>query len=138
MNKEQLEKLKIVLFDGVCNLCAGSVRFIAKRDKRAIYKFVWAQSETGKELLEWCGLPADFLDTVIYIENGVPYYKSSAALKIATGLSVPWPILAAIGLRMPKSIRDWVYDRIAENRYRWFGRTDVCLVPDKNLTSRFL
>jgi predicted DCC family thiol-disulfide oxidoreductase YuxK len=138
MNKEHLEKLKIVLFDGVCSLCAGSVRFIAKRDKRAIYKFVWAQSETGKELLEWCGLPADFLDTVIYIENGVPYYKSSAALKIATGLSVPWPILAAIGLRMPKSIRDWVYDRIAENRYRWFGRTDVCLVPDKNLTSRFL
>ncbi len=138
MIEEKLRNSKIVLFDGVCNLCADSVVFIVKRDRQRNYKFAWAQSEIGKELLRRCGLPADFLDTVVYIEEGIPYYKSTAALKIAAGLSGPWPALAFIGRMAPKVLRDWVYDRIAANRYKWFGKTDVCMVPNDDLISRFL
>ncbi len=138
MIEERLAASKIVLFDGVCNLCAGSVVFIVKRDRNKTYKFAWAQSETGKELLRWCGLPADYLDTVVYIENGVPYYKSTAALKIAKGLCMPWPILAGLLMAIPISIRDWGYNKIAKNRYQWFGKTDVCIVPNRDSSSRFL
>lgn len=138
MIEDELQKSKIVLFDGVCNLCADSVVFISKRDKHRNFKFAWAQSETGKELLKRCGLPTDYLDTVVYIEDGVPYYKSTAALKIASGLSAPWPLLASIGKMAPKFLRDWAYDKIAENRYKWFGKTEVCMVPNEDLISRFL
>lgn len=138
MNRNEVLNSKIVLFDGVCNLCSWSVSFVVKRDKNRVYKFAWAQSDTGRELLKQCDLPENFLDTVIYIENGTPYYKSEAALKIAKGLSMPWPIIARLGMTLPQIIRDSIYDWIAKNRYRWFGKTDVCMVPTKDLQSRFL
>ncbi len=138
MNQDEILNSKIILFDGVCNLCSWSVSFVVKRDKNRIYKFAWAQSDAGKELLKWCKLPENFLDTVVYIEHGTPYYKSKAALKIASRLSMPWPILSRIGLVLPEMILDSIYDWIARNRYKWFGRTDVCMVSTKDLQSRFL
>jgi len=138
MNQEELANLNIILFDGVCNLCDGTVRFIAKRDSARIYKFAWAQSDKGQELLAWCKLPINHLETVVYVENGVPYYKSTAALKIVRHLAFPWPVAYFAGIIIPASIRDYVYDRISTNRYQWFGKKDECTIPDKNLISRFI
>jgi predicted DCC family thiol-disulfide oxidoreductase YuxK len=98
---------------------------------------MWAQSENGKELLKTCGLLEDYLETVIYLENGMPYYKSNAALKIAKGLSMPWPILSKVGMLVPEMIRDSIYEWIAKNRYQWFGKRDVCRVPTKDLLAGF-
>jgi predicted DCC family thiol-disulfide oxidoreductase YuxK len=131
------ENQRIILFDGVCNLCSAMLNFVYANDKKALFKFAWVQSESGKEILEWCGLPTDFYDTMVYIENGKPYFKSTAFLKVARSLCFPWPFLSS-GLIVPKFIRDWLYDRIALNRYKIFGRKEQCLLPSGKLTKRFL
>lgn len=138
MNQEELTNLKVILFDGICNLCDGTVRFIAKRDAAGIYKFAWAQSDKGQELLAWCNLPINHLETVVYVENGIPYYKSTAALKIAKHLSFPWFMTYFAGIAIPASIRDSIYDWISANRYKWFGKKGECTIPDKNLICRFI
>ena len=109
MNDEEIKHRKIILFDGVCNLCNGSVIFVLEREPHPIFKFASIQSETGKELLEWCGLPKDFNQAVILIDNVKIYLGSMAALKIGQGLRFPWSILASLGLLVPGFIRDWVY-----------------------------
>jgi len=129
---------KIILFDGVCNLCNGSVIFVLEHEKDSTFRFASIQSEAGKELLGWCGLPSDYSEAVIYIENGKVHSGSSAALKIGQELRFLWSVLASVGLIVPRFIRDWVYDQIAKHRYRWFGRKDVCMIPNENLRARFL
>jgi|ERR671923_2467693 predicted DCC family thiol-disulfide oxidoreductase YuxK len=138
MNNEEIQLQKIILFDGVCNLCNGSVIFILEREQRQIFKFASIQSETGKELLEWCGLLKDFNQAVILIDEGRVYLGSTAALKIGQYLKFPWSFLSSSGFIIPKFIRDWVYGQIAKHRYQWFGKRDVCMVPTQELKARFI
>jgi predicted DCC family thiol-disulfide oxidoreductase YuxK len=138
MNNEEIEQRKIILFDGVCNLCNGSVIFILQHEKHSIFQFASIQSEIGKELLEWCRLPPDYNQAVILIENGKIYLGSTAALKIGQQLKFPWSFLSRAGFIVPKFARDWVYSQIAKHRYQWFGKRDVCMVPTENLKARFL
>jgi len=137
MNDKEIKQQKIILFDGVCNLCNGSVLFILQHERSPEFKFASVQSEKGKELLSWCGLPADYKRAVILIDHGKIYLGSTAALKIGKTLSVPWSLLAQVCLIVPRFIRDGVYDQIAKHRYQWFGKRDICMVPNQNLKSRF-
>jgi predicted DCC family thiol-disulfide oxidoreductase YuxK len=138
MHNKESEQQKIILFDGICNLCNGSVIFVLKREKKPIFKFASIQSGAGQELLEWCGLPSGFSQAVVLIDNGKIYLGSIAALKIGQELIFPWNVLAYASFIVPKFIRDWIYNQIAQNRYQWFGKRDVCMVPTENLEVRFL
>ena len=138
MHDKEIEQHKIILFDGVCNLCNGSVIFVLKREKKPIFKFASIQSEAGKELLEWCGLPSGYSQAVVLIDNGKIYLGSTAALKIGQELIFPWDILSCAGFIVPKFIRDWIYNQIAQHRYQWFGKRDVCMIPTENLKVKFL
>src|SRR3954468_15963465 len=135
---EPVGQQKIILFDGVCNLCNGSVSFILQREKVPLFQFASLQSEAGKRLLEWCGLPKDSNQTIILIDQGKISFGSTSALKIGRTLKFPWSIVSSVGLIVPKLIRDWVYNQIAVNRYRWFGKTELCMVPTEKLKARFL
>ncbi len=138
MNDEDIRQGKIVLFDGVCNLCNGSVNFILKHEREPVLRFASIQSEAGKKLLTWCGLPEHFDQAIVLIDSGKIDLGSTAALKIGRYLKFPWSFLAEGGLLIPKVLRDWVYRQIAQNRYHWFGKRDVCMVPTENLKTRFL
>lgn len=138
MVKEEIKQQRIILFDGVCNLCNGSVTFILQREKEPVFQFASIQSEAGQGLLAWCGLPKDYNQAVILIDRGKIFLGSTAALKIGQTLKFPWSILSYAGFIVPKLIRDWVYDQIAVNRYQWFGKKDFCMVPTPNLKTRFL
>jgi len=135
---EQIRQQKIILFDGVCNLCNGSVIFILQREKGPVFRFASIQSEAGQKLLQWCGLPRGYNQAVVLIDHGRVYLGSTAALKIGQALKFPWSFWAALGLLVPGFIRDWVYKQIAWNRYQWFGKREVCMVPTENLKARFL
>ena len=138
MNENEIRRLRIILFDGTCNLCNGSVIFILRWEKDPIFQFASIQSETGKELLKWCGLPSNYTQAVVHIENRIIYLGSTAALKIGQNLLFPWSLLSSAGFVVPKFIRDWVYNQIAQHRYQWFGKKDVCMVPTASLRARFL
>jgi len=138
MNNQQIGQQKIILFDGVCNLCNGSVIFILQREKEPVFQFSSIQSESGKELLEWSGLPKEYSQAVVLIDQGTIYLGSTAALKIGQTLKFPWSFLAYLGFAIPGFIRDWVYAQIAKHRYQWFGKRDICMVPTKELQGRFL
>ena len=138
MRDEEIRRHHIILFDGVCNLCNGSVIFILKHEKAPIFQFASIQSEAGKELLAWCGLPDNFSDAVIYINKGRIYQGSTAALKIGQTLKFPWSAISTLGLLVPKTLRDWVYQQIGTHRYQWFGKRDMCMIPTENLKARFL
>lgn len=127
----------IILFDGVCNLCAWSVQFIIKHDPRGAFKFAALQSPAGQTLLAARGLAQEHFDSVVLIEGDRFYKESSAALRIARRLSGLWPLLYGFMI-VPTFIRDWVYQFIATHRYGWFGKTDSCLMPTPDLNSRFL
>ena len=126
-----------VLFDGHCNLCSGSVKFIIRWDRHRRFHFASLQSEVGRRIVEqFGGNPAD-IETILLLEDGRLYDRSSAALRIARRLGFPLPLFSAL-LVVPAPLRDLVYRWIARNRYRWFGRTDACMVPTDELRSRFL
>lgn len=126
----------VILFDGVCNLCNGSVLFIIKRDPQANFRFASLQSDFGQQQLLKFNRQAT-LESVLLIESGKLYDKSSAALKIASKLSGLWPLLSLFRI-VPKSWRDGVYTWIARNRYRWFGKREACMIPTPELKSRFI
>lgn len=126
-----------MLFDGVCNFCEGSVRFIIERDPKSRFRFASLQSDAGKRLAEQHGADASRLNTMMLIRNGRLYKRSGAALRIARGLRFPWP-LAAVLLIVPAFIRDAVYDVIARNRYKWFGEKETCMIPTPDIRERFL
>jgi predicted DCC family thiol-disulfide oxidoreductase YuxK len=138
MREKEIQRQKIILFDGICNLCNGSVIFILRREKNIGFHFASIQSETGKALLEWCRLPSNYNQAVVYIENGKIHLGSTAALKIGQDLIFPWSLLAYSGFVVPRFIRDWVYNLIAQHRYQWFGKKEVCMVPTESLKTRFL
>jgi predicted DCC family thiol-disulfide oxidoreductase YuxK len=134
----RVEEQRVILFDGICNLCNASVVFVLQHERQPVFRFASCQSQTGKELLRRCGLPAAYIQAVILIDEGKIYSGSTAALKIGQTLKFPWSILSSLGLLVPKPIRDWVYSQIAKHRYQWFGKQDVCMVPTENLKIRFL
>ena len=126
----------LVLFDGVCNLCDGAVRFIHRNDPRGHFRFAALQSRVGLALRARHGLPQT-LDSLVLVRDGTVHQRSSAALRIAAGLRFPVCLIAA-GLIVPRFVRDPVYDWIARNRYRWFGQKDACGMPPAGLRERFL
>jgi predicted DCC family thiol-disulfide oxidoreductase YuxK len=126
-----------ILFDGVCNLCNGFVRFVIARDPAARFRFAALTSPAAAEPLRRAGVAGPLPDSMILIENGRAYLRSDAPLRIARGLRFPWPLLYGF-IVVPRFIRDRVYDLIAARRYRWFGRRDACMIPTPELKQRFL
>ena len=126
-----------VLFDGVCNLCNSSVQFIIRNDRRGRFRFAALQSEAGREILLQYQLPEKALNTVVLIACGRAFTRSTAALEIARRLDGAWPICYA-AVVLPRFLRDSVYDFIARNRYRWFGKQEACMMPSPELKQRFL
>ena len=126
----------IVLFDGVCHLCDRSVRFILEHDRDARFHFAPLQSALGKKLLEKHGLPPESLRAMVLVHRGTAHTRSSAALRVAGHLTLPWKTVILF-LAVPKPLRDAVYGVVARNRYRWFGKRDVCMVPDPRWKDRF-
>lgn len=127
----------IILFDGVCNFCNFWVNFIIDRDKDDIFKFAALQSEAGQKLLNKFNLKTDDFDTFILIKGGIYFTKSTAALKIAQKLNFPFKVLYYF-IFIPKFLRDLIYSIIAKNRYKFFGKTDVCRIPSENEKKKFL
>ena len=125
----------MLLFDGVCTLCNGLVRFVIERDPAGRFQFAPLQSDAARRLLR--AVPQPWPDSLVLVEDGRLFTRSTAALRVARGLRFPWP-LAYVFVAVPRPVRDWAYDAIARNRYRWFGRREVCMVPTPELRSRFL
>jgi predicted DCC family thiol-disulfide oxidoreductase YuxK len=127
----------IVLFDGVCNLCNGTVNFIIDHDPTGHFRFAPLQSSVAETYLENADGPDGDLGTIVLVENGQTYVRSTAALRIARRLSGPWSLLS-LALVIPRPLRDAVYNVIAANRYDWFGQRDQCRMPTPGLRDRFL
>lgn len=128
---------RTILFDGVCNLCNGFVRFVIARDPAAQFRFAALASPPTAVVLRQVGVAAPLPDSLVLVEDGKAYFRSDAPLRIARGLRFPWPLLYGF-IVVPRFIRDRIYDVIAARRYRWFGRRDVCMVPTPELERRFL
>ncbi|WP_422080070.1 thiol-disulfide oxidoreductase DCC family protein [Ulvibacterium sp.] len=129
---------KVILFDGVCNLCNSSIQFIIKRDKKDVFRYAALQSEIGQELITERNIDTSKVDSIILIEPGVAFYtKSDAALNIGLSFGGIWTLLNVFNL-IPSSLRNIVYDFVAKNRYRWFGRKDACMIPTPELKAKFL
>ena len=123
---------KIILFDGVCNLCDASVQYIIKHDKSDVFRFVALQSELGQNLLKNIGIQSSAIDSIVLYEPGIAYYyKSNAALEIAKNLQGIFT-LATIFRFMPSGIRDLLYDYVAKNRYKWYGKKENCFINYAN------
>jgi predicted DCC family thiol-disulfide oxidoreductase YuxK len=130
-------KKAILLFDGVCNLCNRSVQFIIKRDQKKRFLYAPLQGKTGQELLQRFNLPADDFNSFVLVEDEKVFSRSSAALRVLKKLGRGWQLLYVF-IIVPPFIRNAVYDLIARNRYKWFGRKDSCMIPTKELRERFL
>ncbi|KEZ47796.1 thiol-disulfide oxidoreductase DCC family protein [Metabacillus indicus] len=128
---------KILLFDGVCNFCDGTVQFVLKHDKKEVFSFASLQSEAGQSLLRKHGLPLEDYDSFVYLDEGKVHTKSTAALRVLKELGGIYRALYLL-IAIPKPIRDAVYMMIAKNRYKWFGKKDACTLPSKDVRKRFL
>ncbi|MFT3948530.1 MAG: thiol-disulfide oxidoreductase DCC family protein [Agriterribacter sp.] len=127
----------IILFDGVCNLCNSSIQFVLKKDKKKQFYFTSLQSNAGQQLLKQYRLSPGKFDSFILIENNKAYTRSTAALRVVKRLSGLWPLLY-IFIIIPPFIRNAVYDWVARNRYKWFGKSESCMLPTPELNARFL
>ena len=129
---------KIILFDGVCNLCNSSVQFAIKRDENDIFRYAAIQSEAGEKLLAERNIDTNEIDSIILIEPNIAYYtKSTAALEIGKDLK-GLRTISSILLWLPESFRNIVYDFVAANRYKWYGKKEACMVPTEELKSKFI
>lgn len=132
------ENKKIILFDGVCNLCDASVQFIIKNDKNDVFRFVAIQSELGQKIIKYLGIDTSKTDSIILYEPGIAYYfKAEAALRIAKELR-SWHSILYIFIHIPNFIKNGVYDFIAKNRYKWYGKKEACMIPTPELKAKFL
>ena len=127
----------LVIFDGVCHLCQSSVQFIILRDPKGIFNFVPMQSSTAQNILQIMYPEVIAGDTVLLVEDGEIYGRSAAALRICRRLTRPWRWLW-IFRYVPETIRDGIYRFIARNRYKWFGRSQACMIPRPEWVGRFL
>ncbi|MES2543294.1 MAG: thiol-disulfide oxidoreductase DCC family protein [Bacteroidota bacterium] len=129
---------KIILFDGVCNLCSSIVQFVIEHDKKDIFRFVSLQSELGISILNHIGIDSKNIDSVVLYEPGTAYYyKSNAAIEIAKHLG-GFLHYGTVFKIIPGGIRNVIYDYIAKNRYKWFGKQESCWLPSEELKSKFL
>ena len=129
---------KIILFDGLCNLCDAAVQFVIKHDKKDVFRFVPLQSELGQQILKHIGINPSNIDSIILYQPGIAYYyKSSADLEIARSLGGFFHF-GTIFKIIPTGIRNQLYDYIAKNRYKWYGKKETCLVPSTENKSKFL
>jgi len=127
----------IIIFDGYCVLCAGWARFVLRHDTSRRYRLLTAQSALGRVLYVHYGLDPGDYQTNILIEEGRPWFKAEGSIRMAVGLGWPWR--AAVVFRvLPRRLNDWLYDRVAGNRLRWFGTRDSCYVPVPDDADRFL
>lgn len=126
----------VILFDGVCNLCNSSVQFVINHDPKGMFRFAALQSEFGQQQLEKHNFDKEELLSVVLLINGKAYDRSRAALEIARRLNGLWPLLY-IFIIVPPFIRNFIYNWISRNRYRWFGRKDECMIPTPELKARF-
>ncbi len=133
---QKIDNGPVILFDGLCNLCNSSVQFVLKRDKEAQFHFASLQSAYAKELLQKFNLSSADLNSFILYKEGRIYTRSTGALMVAKQLSGAWPLLSAF-LMVPAIIRNGVYNLIARNRYKWFGKKNECWIPTPELKSRF-
>ena len=128
---------RVILFDGVCNLCNGFVQFIIQRDRHDRFKFGALQSQASVDLLRGREVPSSDVSTVIYLRGDRIMLRSTAALNILKDLGGTWGLLYAFML-VPKVLRDLAYGWVAKNRYRWFGKRDVCMIPSPELRGKFI
>jgi predicted DCC family thiol-disulfide oxidoreductase YuxK len=127
----------VVIFDGICNLCVQSVQFILRHEARPEIVFASLQSAPGVRLLREFNFNPDDAKTFVFISGGVAYVKSAAAIRLARQFRGAWKLLAAVWI-IPRPLRDYLYDIVARNRYRWFGQFDACMLPSPALADRFL
>lgn len=128
----------VILFDGDCSMCSAVVRFVLRRDPSpGQFRFASLQSDAGQRLLEAHRLPTGEFDSFVLIDHGTVSLRSSAALGVVRRLGFPWSLLA-IGVIVPRPLRDALYRWVARNRYRWFGRLESCMVPAPEDAERFL
>ncbi|PZD79189.1 thiol-disulfide oxidoreductase DCC family protein [Mesonia sp. K7] len=128
----------IILFDGVCNLCNNTVDYVLRKDKKDIFRFASLQSELGQQLLKERGIDPNEVDSIVMIDPGKAYYvKSTAALKIAQQLGGGISFLHNF-IFLPESFRNVVYDFVARNRYKWYGKRETCRMPTAEEKTKFL
>lgn len=135
--KQLNEEKRIVLFDGVCNLCNSSVQFIIRNDPQRIFRFASLQSGFGQSFLKKQNRPLDSFDSLILFDGDKIYYESTAALNIAKNLKGIWPLFYGF-IIIPKPIRDFFYKWVSKNRYKFFGKREQCMVPDKGFLDLFI
>ncbi len=129
---------KIILFDGVCNLCNGAIQFMIKHDTKDTFRYAALQSNIGKKLIAERNIDTDNVDSIILIEPGVAYYnKSDAALQIGKQLK-GYRTISSLLYLLPSGLRNIVYDFIAQNRYKWYGKKEACMIPAPELKAKFL
>ena len=125
----------IVFFDGVCNLCQGSVRYLIKHDKKGVLKFASLQGNYAKDFVNETEIQS--MQSIMFLDDKMLYKKSTAVLKLSRLLG-GWHQLLLLGYILPRFVRDWLYNIVAKNRYRWFGKKDQCVLPSKGFENRFL
>ncbi|MBL4796124.1 MAG: thiol-disulfide oxidoreductase DCC family protein [Oleispira sp.] len=128
---------KVILFDGVCKLCNAWSNFIIQHDHQHVFKLCSVQSDEGQKILKHFGLSTDVYASMLVVEGDAVYQQSDAFFQVVVKLGYPWKIVCVFRM-IPKSIRNWLYDRIALNRYRLFGKYDVCLLPTADHEARYL
>ncbi len=129
---------KIILFDGICNLCHGAINFIIEHDKHDTFRYASLQSALGQKIMTDRSMDIKAIDSIVLIiPEGKSYIKSTAALQITRHLTGLYPI-GYLFLIFPKFLRDWVYDIVAKNRYRWFGKKEQCMIPTPELKALFI
>lgn len=127
----------IILFDGVCNFCNSAVNFVLKRNTKMLISFAAMQSTAGEKLLEEYHFQKNIFSSFIFIDNNKVFTRSTAALRVCKYLDGLWPLCYGF-IIVPKFIRDGLYNLIAKNRYKWFGKKDSCIIPAAELRARFL
>jgi predicted DCC family thiol-disulfide oxidoreductase YuxK len=132
-----MENAAIVIFDGTCNFCDASVRFMIANDPVGYFRFAASQSDAGVAALRAAGRDPGTIESIVLIDREGFHERSDAALRIAAGLRFPWRALTILRA-IPVGLRDRVYDIVARNRYRWFGRRERCRLPTPAVRARFL
>ncbi|HLO80763.1 MAG TPA: thiol-disulfide oxidoreductase DCC family protein [Chitinophagaceae bacterium] len=132
-----MEASPVIYFDGICNLCTGTVQFVLKRDKKNIFRFASLQGEAGQKLLRENALPTHHYKSFILEENGKIFTRSTAALRVFKLLGGVWSLLYGL-IIVPPFIRDAIYNFISDHRYKWFGKKETCWLPKPEWENRFL
>lgn len=127
----------VIVFDGYCALCTGWADIVLRHDRHDRYRLVTAQSQLGQALYRHYGLDPEDYETNMLLEDGLPWFRSTGSLRMFTGLGWPWRA-AGVLFALPVPLRDWLYERLARNRLRWFGRRRHCYVPTAADRERFL